>query len=96
VSERRIYAARLTVNGQRIDEIIIDSHYRVKHADINDLIILELCKELDGKIFEPSHQDKDWEFYMLDRIEYDHKFYRLIWCMQTHSLFIGIINCFRR
>jgi hypothetical protein len=51
---------------------------------------------LNGREFLAEERDGEWEYFMLDRIEHGGKFYRLVWCMGDHSLFIGVINCFRR
>ncbi|MEO5971150.1 MAG: hypothetical protein ABIQ95_14575 [Bdellovibrionia bacterium] len=96
MSERRTYSVQLTINGRLINEVVIDPHYEIKHPDINDNLILELVKTLDGKDFQLESRDGEWEFYMLDRIDYLDKQYRLVWCFRDECLFIGVINCFRR
>ncbi len=96
MTNRRSYARSLTINGRSIDEVSIDAHYAVKHPDISDAIILELVKELDGKEFEPDEASAEWQFVMLDRIEYHGRRYRLVWCMPQRGRWIGVINCFRR
>ncbi|MBI1860035.1 MAG: hypothetical protein HYR96_03835 [Deltaproteobacteria bacterium] len=86
----------LTVNGRLITEVIIDSHYEQNHPDMNDPLILELVKKLNGNEYKPGEVDEEWEFYAVDRLDHDGKQYRLVWCMKEHSLFIGVINAFRR
>ncbi len=94
--ERRSYEMLLTVNGRLINEVVIDSHYEINHPDMNDALILDLVRTLDGKEFQPGEIDGEWEFFMLDRIDYAGNQYRLVWCMREHCLFIGVINAFRR
>ncbi len=94
--KRRSYAVNLVVNGRPINEVVIDTHYEIKHPDINDALILELVRGLDGKEFQPEEREGEWEFFMLDRIEHHGKQYRLVWCMRDASPFLGVINCFRR
>lgn len=94
--KRRTYPTEIVVNGRLINEVVIDSHYEKKHKDISDELILELVKYLDQKEFVPSEIEDEWEFFMLDKIEHRGKKYRLVWCMRENSLFIGIINAFRR
>ncbi len=96
MSKRRAYRLSLTVNGRRISEVVIDPHYENKHADISDDLILELVQTLDGKEFQRDERDGEWEFFMLDRMEYQGKQYRLIWRLRDRSRFLGVINCFRR
>jgi len=87
---------RLPVNGRRIEEVIIDPHYEIKPADIDDELILELVSRLDGKEFQSEEREGEWEFYMPDRIAHRGKQYRLVWCLRDASPFPGVINCFRR
>lgn len=94
--QRRAYNLTLTINGRLITEVVIDPHYEEKHPDISDQLILELVRELDGKEYAPSVRQDDWEFFTLDHLEHKGKQYRLVWCMQDHALFIGVINAFRR
>ena len=94
--ERRTYNLTITVNGRLILEVVIDPHYEEKHSDIDDALILELVKKLDGKEFKPEERDGDWEFFMVDDLDYESKKYRLVWCMREHAIFIGVINAFRR
>lgn len=96
MTERRSYSLSLIVNGRSISEVVIDPHYEEKHSDISDDLILKLVAQLDGKEFRPDEREGEWEFFMLDQIEFEEKLYRLVWCMKDQSLFIGVINCFRR
>jgi len=93
---RRSYALNLVVNGRPINEVVIDTHYAIKHPDITDDLILVLVRGLDGKEFQSEEREGGWEFFMLDRIEHQGKQYRLVWCMRDASPFLGVINCFRR
>src|SRR6266480_7313527 len=71
----------IMVNGREIDEIVISSHYEKNHsAYMKDEIILELVKTLDGGTFpvEDKKTNPDREFFMLDNISYQDKFYRLV------------------
>jgi len=86
----------LVVNGRPIHEVIIDPHHEIKHPDVNDALIPELVRGLDGKEFQPEERAGEWEFFMLDRIEHQGKRYRLVWCMRDGAPFLGVINCFRR
>jgi hypothetical protein len=65
--ERRSYAVNLVVNGRPISEVVIDTHYEIKHPDIDDGLILDLVRGLGGKEFQPEEREGEWEFFMLDR-----------------------------
>ena len=96
MKRRRSYEMRLRVNGRLIEEVVIDPHYETKHPDIDDGLILELVRRLDGREFQPEARQGEWEFYVLDRIGYRGRQYRLVWCQRDASPFLGVINCFRR
>ena len=53
---RRRYQMHLVVNGRLIEEVVIDPHYEVKHPDIDDGLILELMRRLDGKEFQSEER----------------------------------------
>ena len=47
---QREYLLRIEINGRKLNKVIIDSHYEQKHADsMNDVLILELVKTLNGR-----------------------------------------------
>lgn len=94
---RREYKINITVNEILIERVIIDPHYQEKHAEsINDKIILELVKTLDGKIFEADDEKFPFSYFVTDRIEYEGKLYKLIWLLEDHEIYIGVINAYRR
>lgn len=78
--------------------MIIDSHYELRHKDsINDEIILELVRTLDGAEELPkSIDDEGFEYYVSDRILFKEKMYKLIWLLHENEIFIGVVNAYRR
>jgi hypothetical protein len=71
----------IIVNGRKIVEIVISSHYEKNHsAYMKDKTILEIVKMLDGGTFpvEDRKTNPDRDFFMLDNILYQDKFYRLV------------------
>jgi hypothetical protein len=71
----------LIVNNRKIDEIVISSHYEINHSVyMKDEIILEVVKMLDDKTFpaEDKKTNPNREFFMLDNIPYQNKFYCLV------------------
>jgi hypothetical protein len=95
---RREYFLKIVLNSRTFNKIVIDSHYELKHADsINDLLILELVKTLNGRTYEfESKNSADWEIYAIDPVYLAEKAYRMIWCLHEEENYIGIINVFRR
>mgnify|MGYP006910923647 FL=1 len=87
----------LTVNEIIITKVIIDPHYEEKHAEsVNDEIILNLVKTLDGKIFEPDDEKMPYFYFVTDKIEVNGKFYKLVWLLEDQEIYIGVINAYRR
>ena len=95
---RRTYPLRLTINGRSINQVIIDSHYEAKHSKtINDNLILELIKGLNGRTYEAeSISAERWEIYVNDPLFLGEKPYRLVWCLHPDEDSVGVINAFRR
>ena len=80
---RRIYELVLNINNRHLTKVVIDPHYEQKHAkSIDDEIILELVKLLDGKVFEPSEVDEEgFQYFVNDYLELKGKLYKLIWLL---------------
>ena len=94
---RREYKINITVNEIAIHKVIIDSHYEEKHAEsINDEIILELVKKLDGKMYEPDDEKDPYSYFVTDELELNKKLYKLIWLLENDEIYIGVINAYRR
>ncbi len=94
---RREYNISIMVNEVLISKVIIDPHYEEKHAEsINDEIILELVKTLDGKYFDPDDEKTPYAYFVTDKIEHGGKLYKLIWMLEDNEIYIGVINAYRR
>jgi hypothetical protein len=65
---KREHPLRLTINGRALNRVLVDSHYEIKHhQSINDSLILELVKSLNGRTFEAdSITVEGWEIYAND------------------------------
>jgi hypothetical protein len=95
--KRREYAVRLSINGRKIEKVIIDLHFEIKHrASIDDQVILELVKLLDGERFEPEKRLGSYEYFARDSMFLNGKFYKLVWLLEDNALYIGVINAYRR
>lgn len=96
MEDRRIYKIdRITINGIKVAQVIIDPHFEAKHADhITDRLILRLVKELDGRTELPDTKDGAYS-YFVTAVELDSKQYRLIWLLEDNAIYVGVINAFR-
>lgn len=95
-TQRRIYKiSPITVNRVKVVQVVIDSHFEKKHSSsMNDQLILSLVKELDGR-FEASEARKGRYSYFATLIEFNRKQFRLIWLLEDHAIYIGIVNAYR-
>ena len=94
---RRVYDIRIKVNGQQIHKVIIDPHYKEKHArSVDDKIILSLVRQLDGQMFEPDAIDPPYTYFVTDDMKLNGKRYKLCWLLEDDALYVGIVNAHRR
>jgi hypothetical protein len=83
------------VNGITINRVVIDSHYEEKHSEyMNDDLILKLVLELNGRRELPDTKTTRYS-YFATLIELDKKQYRLIWLLEDHAIYIGVVNAYR-
>ena len=93
--QRSYKISPIVVNGIKIVQVVIDSHYEEKHHDhMNDELILELVKELDGRHEVPEAKTNQYS-YFATLVELEEKQFRLIWLLEDHSIYIGIVNAYR-
>lgn len=77
--------------------MIIDPHYEAKHSDsITDEIVLALVKQLDEGLFEPTTERDNFQYFETEPLYFEEKPYRLIWLLEQNSIYIGVINAYRR
>ena len=85
----------ITVNGTKIVQVVIDAHYQINHKDyMNDELILKLVQELHGRRELPETKSGQYS-YFATLIEYNEKQYRLIWLLEDHAIYIGVVNAYR-
>ncbi len=95
VKQQRYDIKPITVNGIRIVQVVIDRHYQEKHSDhMNDDLILQLVKELDGRRELPEARTYNYS-YFATLVELDEKQYRLVWLLEKNAIYIGIVNAYR-
>ena len=90
------YILKLDINGRQLNRVIIDQHYKKKHArSINDQLILELVKELNEGVFTIEEQHGEFQYFTVDLVWKNNKAYRLILLLCIAEKYLGVINAFR-
>ncbi len=96
MSERPEYPLKITINGRNLSHVIIDQHYRVKHGQsMNDDVILDLVKTLDGKKFPPDRVQGENEYFTVEPVFRLKKPYRVILVLCLTNDYLGVVNAFR-
>ena len=93
---RNEYPLQLTINRKHLSRVIIDQHYREKHPNMNDKLIIELVKTLDDGEFDIQMQKNHYEYFAVEPVYLDEKAYRLVLLLCIGEDFLGVINAFRR
>ena len=57
---------------------------------------MNLVKTLDGHNFEPDDEKSPYLYFVTDGIVFNEKAYKLIWLLEDHEIYIGVINAYRR
>ena len=96
MSERPEYPLKITINGRDLNRVVIDQHYRLKHGDsMNDEIILDLVKTLDGKKFPPEKIQGENEYFTVEPVFRLKKPYRVVLVLCVSDDYLGVVNAFR-
>jgi hypothetical protein len=75
--EKKTYSLSLETNGYSFRQVEISQHYKEKHFDITDELILELLKLfVDKKDFQPDKLTTD--YFVLEKILHLDKKYKLV------------------
>ena len=83
------------INGQIVNQVIIDDHYEKKHkSSIDDQLILNLVQIMNGRNEAPDSVNGQYS-YFATLIEFEDKKYRIVWLLEDHAIYIGIINVYR-
>lgn len=92
---RSTYRESVTINDHRFSHILVDQHYREKHSELNDLLIVELVASLDGQSFDVEMHRPPYEYFSVEPVPHGLKHYRLVLLLCREENYIGVVNAFR-
>ena len=95
MSVRNEYNLSLIVNGKNLSKVVIDQHYKAKHSEVTDEIILSLILEISGNNYDIESEKNGFQYFTVEPVFHEDKPYRLILLLCIHDDFIGVINAFR-
>lgn len=96
MSVRNEYKLQVEINGRRLTRVLIDQHYQENHAEsINDELILDLVKEIDGEVFTVDSVRGDFQYFVAEPVFNEMRPYRLVMVLCIYDDYLGVINAFR-
>ena len=96
MSAQRVHRiSPIVINGVRVTQVVIDPHFEAKHAaSIDDALIIQLVLRLNGR--QELADSKNGRYsYFATLIELNSKRYRLIWLLEDHAVYVGVVNAYR-
>ena len=96
MSIRKEYPISIEINGHKLSRVVIDQHYKDNHAEsINDDLILDLVKSIDGETFAVDSKRGDFEYFVAEPVLNQERPYRLVMLLCIFDDYLGVINAFR-
>jgi hypothetical protein len=93
---RHEYKLKITINGRKLNRVIIDQHYQEKHSStVNDHTILELVKTLNDEVLPVDREEDGYQYFRVEPVMHDKSPYRLVLVIYIHDDFLGVVNAFR-
>lgn len=92
---RNAYPIKLRLNHRQINRVIIDQHYKRKHPDVTDLIIINLVQALDEEEFLIEEIRGKFQYFVVEPIFFKGAPYRLVLVLCIFDDYLGVINAFR-
>lgn len=89
------YSVSIVINNRQIKRVVVDPHYKDKHPEISDALIVRLVKSLSGQVFRVEVRKGDFEYFTVEPVMDAGKPYRLVLLIALGQDFLGVINAFR-
>ena len=95
MDKRNEYILSLYLNGRQLSRIIIDQHYKEKHDEVTDSLIIELVKTLDMNNLAVESEKDGFQYFTVEPVIHEEKPYRLVLLLCINENFLGVVNAFR-
>lgn len=98
MEERKSYTLSVEFNGAVFIGVEIGQHYKEKHPDISDELILAILEQVvDGKKVDPEGDvDEDgFQYFKIEQLEFEGRWYRMILLTCQGENYLGVVNAFR-
>lgn len=95
VAKRNEYLLHIEISQRKISKVIVDQHYKKKHSDVTDEVILELVRSLDNEVFPVEAEEDGYEYFTAEPVFQNKKPYRLVMVLCIYEDYLGVINAFR-
>jgi hypothetical protein len=95
MDDRKEYDFNVVINGRSLSRVIIDQHYKDKHTEVTDELILSLIREINGENYDIESESGGFQYFTVEPVLYEEKPYRLILLLCIHDDFLGVVNAFR-
>lgn len=92
---RSEYKLSITLNKRKYTHVLIDQHYRLKHKELSDEIILELVKAINFEILHVEERRGEFSYYIVVPVFFSARPYRLILVVCSGEDYLGVVNAFR-
>lgn len=92
---REEYPVSIVLSGRHFRRIIIDPHYKEKHPELTDLLIVKLVRQLAGEDFMITDRKGIYRYFRAEPVLHAGKPYRLVMVTAENDDFIGVVNAFR-
>ncbi len=97
MNEFNEYAQTIEFNDFVLTKIVISQHYKEKHSDITDELILSMLELISGATVDPEDEadEEGFQYFKIDPLEFLDHHYRLILLTSQTDDFLGVVNAFR-
>lgn len=95
MSERNEYPLHVIVNHRSLTRVVIDQHYKEKHPDVSDELIIELVKSISGEEFLVESEVDGFQYFTAEPVFNNDSPYRLVMLLCIFDDYLGVINAFR-